>query len=569
MNSEKNSIEALKDSLKAGFKGDVDDSAAALATYSHDASLLEVRPRIVLFPKDADDIKTVVRFVHENKAKYPDLSITVRAAGSDMSGGPLNDSIILDVTKYMRGIKSITKHPTQTEMDSGEATVLPGMFYRDFEPEAAKLGLLLPCYTASKNLNTLGGMVGNNSAGEKTLRYGKTEDFIKQLRVVFADGNEYVVKPLSKAELDRKIAQNDFEASVYREIWDIVSKNSAALAKAKPRVSKNSAGYYLWNVWDGRTFDLTKLIVGSQGTLGIATEVTFRLVPIKPLSKLFVVFMPSLDHLGEIVRDIAAFRPESFESYDDSTMALAVKFMPDMLRTMHLHNFARLLWSFRPEAWMALSGGFPKLVLLVEFCGSDATAIDAEIDALEAKIRHYGFKMRRAKNEFDSEKYWTIRRESFNLLRKHVKGRRTAPFVDDIIVPPETMPEFLPKMRKILDEYKLLYTIAGHAGNGNFHIIPLMDMRDPANARAIDEVSDKVYDLVLSYGGSITAEHNDGIIRTPYLAKQFGSEIVALFKRAKDAFDPEDIFNPGKKVPGLGPDAPGTKAYMMEHLARS
>jgi FAD/FMN-containing dehydrogenase len=210
---------------------------------------------------------------------------------------------------------------------------------------------------------------------------------------------------------------------------------------------------------------------------------------------------------------------------------------------------------------MALSGGFPKLVLLVEFCGDDMAKIEETITALENKIRHYGFKMRRAKDEFDSEKYWTIRRESFNLLRQHVKGRRTAPFVDDIIVPPDVMPEFLPKMRKILDDYKLLYTIAGHAGNGNFHIIPLMNMHEESNVKAISEVSDKVYDLVLSYKGSITAEHNDGIIRTPYLPKMFGPEIMALFQAAKDAFDPLNIFNPGKKV-GL------SKEYMMTHLSR-
>jgi FAD/FMN-containing dehydrogenase len=552
------SITALKNFLKTNFKGDIEDSAESLKKFSHDASLLEVKPAIVLFPKDSADIQTVVRFVYENKAAYPDLSVTVRSAGTCMAGGPLNNSIIVDVTRYIHGIESLTK-----TSDGGVSTILPGTFYRDFEPEAAKLGLMLPCYTASKNLNTIGGMVGNNSAGEKTLRYGKTEDFINELSVIFEDGKEYVVKPLTKTELDAKIAQKDFEGNIYQKIWDIVSNNQELLATAKPKVSKNSAGYYLWNVWNPTTgiFDLNKLIVGSQGTLGIVTKVTLRLVPIKPISKLFVVFMPSLDHLGEIVRDIVAFKPESFESYDDSTMALAVKFLPDMIKTMHLHNFARLIWSFRPEAWMALSGGFPKLVLLVEFCGDNAKEIEDTMTALETKIKHYGFKMRRAKNEFDSEKYWTIRRESFNLLRQHVKGRRTAPFVDDIIVPPDTMPDFLPKMRKILDDYKLMYTIAGHAGNGNFHIIPLMDMHDPANVKAIDEVSDKVYDLVLSYKGSITAEHNDGIIRTPYLAKMFEPKVIALFWAAKDAFDPHHIFNPGKKVGG-------TKEYMIAHIAR-
>lgn len=404
-------------------------------------------------------------------------------------------------------------------------------------------------------------MVGNNSAGEKTLRYGKTEDFVTSLKVVFEDGNEYEVRPLSKPELDKKMVQGDFEGDLYKKIWNIVSRNESALKEAKPRVTKNSAGYYLWNVWDGTTFDLSKVIVGSQGTLGIVTEISLRLVPIKPLSKLFVIFMPTLSRLGDIVNDILAFKPESIESYDDSTMALAVKFMPSMIKTMKL-NFVRLLWSFIPEAFMALTGGFPKLVLLVEFSGDNDAKIESQMAALETKIKRYGFKMRRAKDEFDSEKYWTIRRESFNLLRQHVKGRRTAPFIDDIVVPPETMPDFLPKMRKILDDYKLVYTIAGHAGNGNFHIIPLMDMKDPRNAKIIDEVSDKVYDLVLSYKGSLTGEHNDGLIRTPYLSKMYGEGIMKLFGETKSAFDPLNIFNPGKKV-GT------TKEYMMAHLVKS
>ncbi|HEU0080984.1 MAG TPA: FAD-binding oxidoreductase [Candidatus Paceibacterota bacterium] len=553
------SIEALKDYLAAnGFRGDVDDSAATLAKMSRDASLLEVRPRLVLFPKDADDVKAVVHFVRINKSAYPDLSITVRSAGSDMSGGPLGDSVILDVSRHMQGIVSIEK-----TADGGRATVLPGTFYRDFEPRTLELGLVLPCYTASKNLNTLGGMVGNNSAGEKSLYYGKMEDFIESLKIVLGDGNEYEVRPLDKEGLRRKLSQEDYEGALYRKVWDLVSRNRAELAAAKPKVSKNSAGYYLWNVWDAQreAFDLNRLIVGSQGTLGIVTEVTVRLVPTRPISRLFVVFMPSIERLGDIAADIARFKPESFESYDDSTMALAVKFLPDMIKSLRVHNFLRLALRFLPEARMALTGGMPKLVLLVEFCGDDEKAIDGTIDALAAAIRKYGFKARKASSRLDSEKYWIIRRESFNLLRRHVTGRRTAPFIDDVVVPIAAMPDFLPKMRAILDSYKLMYTIAGHAGNGNFHIIPLMDMKDHANVGIIDEVSDKVYDLVLSYGGSITAEHNDGIIRTPYLAKQFGPRVIELFQAAKDAFDPQNIFNPGKKVGG-------TKEYMIAHIAK-
>ena len=543
----------LESKITGFFDGETFTDNSTLNTYSRDASLLVVKPEFVLFPKSSEDIQKIIKFVSENKADNPTLSITARSAGTCMSGGSLNQSIILDITKHLGGIIKVTP---------SEADVLPGTYYRDFEVETLKNDAILPCFTASKNLCTVGGMVANNSAGEKTLAYGKTEDYVKELKVIFSDGNEYVTKPLNKDELDKKMAQGDFEGDVYKNLFELVSKNNDLLKHAKPDVSKNSAGYYLWNVWDGKTFDINKLIVGSQGTLGIVTEIKFKLVPVKKKSKLFVIFLRDLTHLSEVVNEILPYKPESLESYDDSTMKLAFRFLPSMIKTMKVHHFFKLIWSFWPEAGMMLTGGIPKLILLVEFSGNQDAEIDNKMYQLHKSIGHFHFKTRISKTEEESDKYWTIRRESFNLLRSHVKGRRTAPFIDDVIVKPEYLPEFLPKMRKILDDYKLVYTIAGHAGDGNFHIIPLMDMRDPRNHPIIGEVSDKIYDLVISYKGSITAEHNDGIIRTPYLPKMFGPEVIALFQETKNIFDPQNIFNPGKKVGG-------TKEYMNAHLANS
>ncbi|KND50235.1 MAG: oxygen-dependent FAD-containing oxidoreductase [Parcubacteria bacterium C7867-003] len=543
----------LLDEIKKIFNGEVNSDVKTLDTYSRDASLLEVKPELVLFPKDSEDIQKLVKFVSENKADNPSLSITARSAGTCMSGGSLSESIVLDITKHMGGIKEVTHE---------EAIALPGTFYRDFEVETFKHDAILPSYTASKNLNTVGGMVANNSAGEKTLAYGKTEEYVKEMKVIFADGNEYITKPLNKEELDRKIAQNDYEGNIYKNLWNLIKENEDAIKHAKPDVSKNSAGYYLWNVWDGQTFDINKLITGSQGTLGIITEIKFRLVPIKKKSKLFVIFLKNLNNLSELVNEILTTKPESLESYDDSTMKLAFKFFPAMIKTMKVHNFFKLMFGFLPEAGMILTGGIPKLILLVEFSDNDEGEIDKKMYELQRKIAHFGFKTRMSKSEEESSKYWTIRRESFNLLRQHVKGARTAPFIDDVIVKPQYLPEFLPKMRKILDEHKLVYTIAGHAGNGNFHIIPLMNMKDPKNAAVIPIVSDKIYSLVKEYRGSIDAEHNDGIIRTPYLEQMFGHEIVALFQKTKNIFDPQNIFNPGKKVGG-------TKEYMISHIVKS
>jgi FAD/FMN-containing dehydrogenase len=561
----------IKLELQKFFKGDIETSDEILTQYSHDASLLEVRPEVVVFPKNADDIKNLVKWVSDNKEKYPHLGITPRSAGTCMAGGAIGESIIVDVMRYMNTIESIErvtpftivpKYPNAHEVTiSGVAIVQPGVYYRDFEPKTLEKDLLLPCYTASKSLNALGGMVGNNSAGEKTLNYGKTEDYIKELSVVFADGREYTVAPLSKKELYAKIAQGDFEGDIYKDIFAIINDNKELVKRAKPQVSKNSAGYYIWNVWDEEKeiFDLTKLIVGSQGTLGIVTKITFHLVETKKASKLVALFMTDISKLGDIVDTILPHHPESLESYDDATLALAIKFFPDFFKRKGFLGMIKFMWSFWPEVGLMIFGGMPKLVLLIEFAGSSEKEIDAQAKALVQDIKKFGYKYRITNSQAESEKYWDIRRESFALLRKHVHNKHTAPFIDDIIVPPQMLPEFLPKLSAILNEYPITYTIAGHAGNGNFHIIPLMDFREANTAPIILELSERVYKLVLEYKGSTTAEHNDGLIRSPFLVQMYGEKVYALFEKTKKIFDPKNFFNPGKKIGS-------TKEYISSHI---
>ena len=557
--------------LKKFFKGDIDDSDETLTKYSHDASLLEVRPEIVVFPKDVEDIKALVTWVHANKERYPNLALTPRSAGTCMSGGAIGESIIIDFTKYMNAIDTvqavqpfsiIPKFPNAHPIViTGEAIVEPGCYYRNLEKATLEQGLLLPCYTASKSLNAIGGMVGNNSAGEKTLNYGKTEDYVKSLQIVLQDGREYTVQPLTKKELYSKIAQGDFEGELYKNIFQLIKENLEDIKSAKPNVSKNSAGYYLWNVWDEEKeiFDLTKLIVGSQGTLGIVTKISLHLVAVKKVSKLVVIFMKDIARLGELVDVILPHHPESLESYDDATMKLAIKFFPDFLKTKGTWGMIKFMWSFWPEVFMMSTFGIPKLILLVEFAGDTEQEIDEKARLLLPDLKGFPFKVRTTTSQTESEKYWDIRRESFALLRKHVKDKHTAPFIDDIIVHPEYLPEFLPKLDKILKEYPIIYTIAGHAGNGNFHIIPLMDFKDPNTSKIILELSDKVYNLVLEYKGSTNGEHNDGIIRTPFLLQMFGAKTYALFEKTKLIFDSKNIFNPGKKIGG-------TKEYIKNHI---
>lgn len=553
----------MKQEIQEFFKGDIENTHQVLEKYSRDASIFEVMPEMVLFPKDSEDVKNLVKWVNENKTKYPNLSITARAAGTCMSGGSINESIILDFTRYMNSLVSFD--------ELNKITVLPGMYYRDFEKITLEKNMILPCYTASKSLNAVGGMFGNNSAGERTLKYGKTEDYVLESKVVFADGNEYIVKPLSVDELELKIAQGDFEGNLYKNIYELIKANQEDIIKAKPKVHKNSAGYYLWNVidFDGlrgkeNYFDLNRLLVGSQGTLGITTEITFRLVEEKKYSKLVVIFMKDLKDLGKLIDEALTLGPDTFEVYDDKTMNLAIKFFPDFLKNKGLWGMIKFMFSFLPEAFMMLKRGLPKLILLAEFSGENEREVNLKSKDFEKKLAHFNLNIRITRSEAEANKYWDIRRESFALLRKHVKGLHTAPFIDDIIVRPEFLPEFLPKLNQILSQYDIVYTMAGHIGDGNFHIIPLMDFKKIETSEIILELGEKVYDLVLEYEGSITAEHNDGLIRTSYLDKMFGLNIITLFKKVKELFDPKYSFNPGKKVPIL--NGPGTKSYLEQHI---
>lgn len=216
---------------------------------------------------------------------------------------------------------------------------------------------------------------------------------------------------------------------------------------------------------------------------------------------------------------------------------------------------------------MTLRHGFPKLVLLIEFTGSTQEEADKQAKiALKDLETIQGIGIRLTKDEFEMKKYWTIRHEAFNLIRYHLKKVKSKPFIDDVIVRPEKLPEFIPALYKILGEYKdrMTFAIGGHSGDGNMHIYTLVNPKDPNLKEMIIDVADRVYDLVIKLGGSITAEHNDGLIRTPYLNKMYSSHMIQIFSEIKQIFDKNNIFNPGKKV--ASSDGQGTKKYLTSHI---
>ncbi len=539
-------MEPIKQKLtQQGFSGDIEDADKTLEFYSHDASMFEIKPQLVVAPKSAKDVERVVTLIAEEKKAHPQLSLTARSAGTDMSGAAINDSIIVDFNRYLTKIISV---------DSHQAVTQPGAFFRDFDTETAKYNGLLPSFPASRDLCTVGGMMSNNSGGEKSLEFGKTEKYVPAMKFVFADGIERLVKPLTRSELNAKMNQSDFEGMVYKDLFELIEANYDQIKAAKPHVSKNSTGYRLWDVWDREIgiFDLTQVIVGAQGTLGFITEGTLKLVPRTTHSGLLVLFLRDIDDLGELIPKVMSHHPATFEGFDDATFWLSIRFMPSFLKMLGPIKFIHLLITLIPDGILLIKG-IPKLILMIEFTGSTEDEVRNKIKALHrdlgpmrARYEINGFE--EDPTEGASEKFWLMRRYSFQLLRSKVKDKHTAPFIDDLIVNPEYLAEFLPQIRAIIKKYKLFATIAGHMGDGNFHIIPLMKLEDPKDREKLLPAMKEVNELVLKYKGSLSGEHNDGLVRGPWLTQMYGKDIVDLFKQTKTIFDPQAIFNPHKKA---------------------
>ena len=506
--------------------------------YKRDASVFEMKPQAVVVPDTIEELQKLVQFVNEHKKHNPELSLSVRAAGTCMSGGSLTESILIVIEKFNKILR----------ISAEDALVQPGVYYRDFEKEIAKHNLVYPPYPSSKRLCTLGGIAANNAGGEKSLQHGKAEDFVKDLKVILKDGVEYSFKKLNLSELEKKLDLHNTEGEIYRDTFRLFNKYYDLIQNNKPNVSKNSAGFNIWKVWDKKHFDLSQVFVGSQGTLGIITEINFRLIPKKKHRGMLVCYLDNLDNLPQIVQTVLKYKPESFETFDDYTLKLALKYVTGFADALKISKFETIK-AFLHEYMYVLVKGMPKLVLLIEFEEESMHDINGKIHTLADELVNFeNLVLRITRNEAERQKYWVIRRESFNLLRKKINDKYAAPFIDDTCVRPEVFPQFLPELYKIFDRYDLQATIAGHIGNGNFHIIPLMDFSNPKEKEKLYKVARIVFDLTVKLGGTLSGEHNDGLIRTPYLHKMFNPEILQVFKELKHIFDPQNIFNPHKKI---------------------
>lgn len=274
-----------------------------------------------------------------------------------------------------------------------------------------------------------------------------------------------------------------------------------------------------------------------------------------------VIYLYNLDHLTEIIDAVLPLQPESFESYDDNTLLLALRYFPEFTKQLGLFGIIQAAFAFWHAFISIPFGKLPKLVLQIDFAGNDTDELKQKIATLREKLKSLHPETTIAIDD-QEKKYWLVRRESFNLLRNKIRNKHTAPFIDDFVISPDRIGKVVPQVTQILKRHpEFIFTVAGHVGNGNFHIIPLVDIKKKSVREAIPEISKQVYKIVIEDGGSITGEHNDGLIRTPYLEEMYGKKITKLFEKTKEIFDPHNIFNPRKKVHG-------SLTFALEHIRK-
>jgi len=535
---------------EAGFRGVVSSDKEHLAKYSTDESIFAIMPQVVIIPKNRRDVEIAVSVIARETKRFTSLSLTARAAGTGLSGGSLTDSIVIDTCPHLHHIGEVVK-----KSDKITITCEPGAMWRDVEKKLKRVDAYMPSYTSSKDICTIGGAVANNAAGPDSLRYGHCADWVESLEVVLADGHTYTIKSLTLREYKLLIKEKHAHARIAKAIFELIEKNEATIIAGKPPTPKNTAGYALWRVFsDGveafkkgvGTFDLTRLISGSQGTIGIVTEVTMRALPVQHNTTMLAIPIFDLQDAASVIMKTIPFNPINVEIFDALTFDMALKNPTFFKQRLDGLTYYRVMLAMYATYHVRWSRKVPEFTILVTL---DKETAAQHIPAdLAAAMSGGGARARVVKNPYEIEMYLQIRRASYTLSKLLDPGKRPAAFLEDMTVPPESMGKFFMEIKNLLKEFNVTSAVHGHGANGHFHFYPLLDFTNPTTPLLVERMAEKFYSTAIKYKGNICGEHNDGIIRTPFLNKLFSPKMLELFKQAEHIFDPDDIFNPGKKV---------------------
>lgn len=509
--------------LQEHLTGEVMTGNDARRYFSTDGSILSLPPAIVVYPRNENDVRKTARFSWQLAERGRIIPITARGSGTDQSGAALGAGIILAFPAHMNRILEL-------DGKSGDVVAEPGINYGKLQQTLFTHNRFLPPYPASLEYSTLGGSVANNSSGEKSVKYGATDAFVLGLRVVLANGEVIETGRISKREVNRKLGLATFEGEIYRNLDTLIEENQHIIKNIN--TVSTSAGYAIKDVRrkDG-SFDLTPLFVGSQGTLGIVTEIAMRTEPHNPNTTLIAAYIDDIDVLAAVVADLSELKekPSAIEMVNDH-----------LLNYVHTQNPNQLKG--------VIHSPYPKAVLLIEF--------DDPADRVQKKSAKHVSKLLKNRHiehqvETDPDKreeLWRIRHSAATLIAHSDKNIKALPIIEDGVVPIAKIGTFIKGVYELLSKNNIEPAAWGNVGAGVIHVRPLLDLSQVGDRQKAFKMIDEYYALVVSLGGSTSSGHNDGRIRGPYLSSVFGPEAYGLFEKLKLIFDPYGTLNPGVKV---------------------
>ena len=513
----------LAEELKRAVAGEVRFDRYARQMYSTDASIYKMTPLGVVLPRDADDVSAVIE-----TCSNAGVSVLPRGGGTGLSGQTVNRGVVVDFSKYMHDVIEING-------EEGWVHTQPGITIDELNRQVSHTGKYFTPDPSTSSRANIGGAMGNNSCGSHSIIYGKTVDQVRQMSVVLADGSSATFEALSASQLESKMGLSSLEGEIYRGVPVIADRAAVEVDRRFPKILRRVGGYNIDRVYsaqppsDGPIIDLTQVMVGSEGTLAAVTDARLKLWEIPKAKGLAVLH---------------------FHTLRESMEATVATLEHDVSAVEHIGeiiiNQARQSLGFSRN--IGFLQGEPTDILVVEMTGENTAEVRSKLesfqDAIQRSTATYAITL--LLEHAEQRQVWVMREAGLGLMMNVEGDTKPLPFVEDTAVSPERLPEYVERFDEIVKRHDTEAGYYGHASVGCLHIRPLVNLKKSTGIDVMYAIADEISDLVLEFGGSLSGEHGDGIVRGAWAEKMFGAELVGHFREVKELFDPNGIMNPGK-----------------------
>ena len=509
----------LEHELARSLEGEVRFDPYSRAMYSTDASIYQIEPLGVVLPRSRDDVIAAVELAYRHG-----VPVLPRGGGTSLAGQTVGRAIVMDMSKYMNNVLEVST-------EERWARVQPGIVLEQLNHELRRTGLYFTPDPATANRSNVGGAIGNNSCGSHSVVYGKTIDHVLELDTVLSDGAPARLGPLTPSQLETRLHGEGLEGEIYRRVRDIARANQAEVDRRYPKVMRRVGGYNLDQIMEDEGFNLAKMIVGSEGTLAAVTEAKVNLEPRPKATALMAVHFNSLIEAMEATVVTLELRPAAVE----------------LVGRVILQQLSSSLEYRRRTRFVE---GDPDSILLVETAGDSSAEVSARLDEIERRLRNGGMGHAYVKitDRAEQANVWEVRKAGIGLMMGVKGNAKPIPFIEDCAVDTDKLPEYIARVDELIRDNGTQAAYYGHASVGCIHVRPFIDLKSQEDVDRMYRISRGACDLVMEMGGAMSGEHGDGLVRSEWNERVFGTTLYNAFREVKGAFDPKGIMNPGKIV---------------------